>query len=145
MPTVPQIKQMKQAAAELPDNPVGNATRAALAMLAASWQTPHALKQGAADADSELLNDLESVIKNLKAFQQGLQSDPAAANRRMRKLLKLPIVLPPFDPEEHDDWLYLAKERYSCASEAELPELAKELYERYKGVLPPGPLDYTRQ
>lgn len=129
---------MKQAISELPTDSVGDATRMAFAVLEDNTLVP----------SRKVPSRLDQVIKNLEAIRSALLTQheaPDDVDRRMRKKLDLPFTVPPFDLEKHEEWVYRARDFHEHATEAELPELAKALYEQYAGILPPGPMDYTRQ
>jgi hypothetical protein len=138
MTTSTILDLVKQAISELPTDSVGDATRMAFAALEENTLVP----------GRKLPGRLAQVIKHLEAIQFALQSKDVApddVNRQMRKKMDLPFAVPPFDIEEHDDWVHLARDLHEHATDAELPALAKELYETHSGVMPPGPMDYTRQ
>lgn len=129
---------VKQAISELPTDSVGDATRMAFAVLDDNTLVP----------SRKVPARLDQVIKNLEAIRAALLTQyeaPEDVDRRLRQKLDLTITVPPFDLEKHEAWLSRAQDFHEHATDTELPELAKALYEEYSGILPPGPLDYTRQ
>jgi hypothetical protein len=128
---------VKQAISELPTDSVGDATRMAFAVLDDNTLVP----------SRKVPARLDQVIKNLEAIRAALLTQyeaPEDVDRRLRQKLDLTFTVPPFDLEQHEAWLSRAQDFHERATDAELPELARALYEEYSGILPPGPLDYTR-
>lgn len=138
MTTQTVLALVKQAISELPTDSVGDATRMAFAAIEENTLVP----------SRKLPSRLAQVISRLEAIQFALQSKDASpddVNRRLRQKMDLPFAVPPFDLEEHADWVPLARDFHEYATQAELPTLAKALYEEHDGIMPPGPMDYTRQ
>lgn len=140
-----RVLQLKKAAQELPVNSINEATRAALNALVTGW---HAHTQANPDKTHHLADllqhDIAQVVKNLTALGSSLRGDEVEADRCLRKALGLPFEVPPFDDDIYEDWRGLASEFYPEAHGDELRQLTRDLYEEHQGVMPPGPLDYTR-
>lgn len=130
---------ISKAAMELSEAPVAGAVQGTLAVLLSRWDDqPHTL--------ADCRADLDRTIAALTALRMGLVEDPYETNleARMRKELGLPVKVPPFDDEVFEEWRHITEEHHPYVTAAELRQATQDFYEEHQGVMPPGPLDYTR-